>query len=180
GDLREIAYDGAQARLRDSRGLQYIACLLANVDRELHVLDLVALAAGGMPELGKPSRMSAGPAMPPLDPRAKEEYRRRLQELHQDLEDAECRNDRGTAEQLRAEIEVIGDELARAVGLGGRDRPVGAGAERARVAVTKRIKDALARIQPVHPSLAEHLRACVTTGHFCAYRPARPTLPWEC
>ena len=47
--------------------------------------------------------------------------------------------------------------------------------ERARKAVTARIKDALARIATVHPALADHLTESISTGSLCAYRPAEPT-----
>jgi hypothetical protein len=60
-------------------------------------------------------------------------------------------------------------ELAAATGLGGRGRLLGDQSERARKAVTARIRDAIARIERLHPALGAHLRASVTTGTFCAY-----------
>ena len=36
--------------------------------------------------------------------------------------------------------------------------------------------DILRRIERVHPGLAEHLRASVTTGTRCAYAPATPVI----
>ena len=66
------------------------------------------------------------------------------------------------------------DQLASAVGLGGRDRRTGGSGERARLTVTKRIKDALDRIRRVHPALGEHLAASVRTGLVCKYAPAAP------
>ena len=39
--------------------------------------------------------------------------------------------------------------------------------------VTKRLKDALKRIDEIHPPLGHHLRACVKTGYYCAYTPSR-------
>jgi len=43
--------------------------------------------------------------------------------------------------------------------------------ERARSAVTKRIRDALQKIEKNHPQLGRHLRAQVRTGYECSYRP---------
>ena len=43
--------------------------------------------------------------------------------------------------------------------------------ERARVAVTKRIKAVIRRIGVVHPSLAYHFNASIKTGAYCSYRP---------
>ena len=51
-------------------------------------------------------------------------------------------------------------------------------AERARQAVTARIRDTIRRLRSVHPELAEHLAASVTTGTFCSYRPD-PLVSWS-
>jgi hypothetical protein len=42
--------------------------------------------------------------------------------------------------------------------------------ERARKAVTARIRDAIKRITDVHPPLGAHLAIAVATGVFCTYR----------
>jgi len=41
--------------------------------------------------------------------------------------------------------------------------------ERARLMVSKRIKDVIARIRRAHPELARHLAARIRTGHTCIY-----------
>jgi hypothetical protein len=64
--------------------------------------------------------------------------------------------------------------LAAAYGLGGRVRRLGDPAERARTTVTARIRDTLRRIDTVHPALGAHLRATVSTGRSCVYRPEPP------
>lgn len=52
-------------------------------------------------------------------------------------------------------------------------------AERARSAVSKRIRDAVRRVQVHHPTLGYHLRAGVTTGASCMYVPdPQCPLPW--
>lgn len=43
--------------------------------------------------------------------------------------------------------------------------------ERARLAVTQRVKAALKRIAAVHPALGRHLKRSIKTGTFCAYVP---------
>jgi hypothetical protein len=62
-------------------------------------------------------------------------------------------------------------ELAAAVGLGGRDRRAASDAERARLAVTQRVKAAIKRISGLHPGLGRHLGMSVKTGTFCVYTP---------
>jgi predicted ATPase len=67
------------------------------------------------------------------------------------------------------------DLLARAaLGLGGRVRRSGSAAERARTAVTARVRDAIRRISEAHPELGRHLERSVRTGTFCVYEPDRP------
>ena len=49
--------------------------------------------------------------------------------------------------------------------------------ERARKAVTARIRDAIRRIEAVHPELGAHLDRSVITGTSCRYDPVDP-LVW--
>ena len=71
-------------------------------------------------------------------------------------------------------------ELARAVGLGGRDRRAASHAERARLNVTRAIRAAMANLARVHPSLGRHLAATVRTGRYCAYTPdPRAPITWQ-
>jgi hypothetical protein len=113
-----------------------------------------------------------------IDARARSAYRQRLAELEAELGEAERWRDEGRAARLRDEVNSLTRELSAAFGLGGRPRRVGDPSERARKAVANRIRDALARIQPNHPSLAQHLANAIRTGTFCIYTPERP-LTWE-
>jgi hypothetical protein len=70
------------------------------------------------------------------------------------------------------------DELTAALGLGGRARTTGGSAERARSAVTQRVRATIRRIDGVHPRLGRHLRAAVRTGTFCSYTPEEP-VRWQ-
>jgi hypothetical protein len=175
GDYWSTVFEGRTARLRDSKGLQYLARLLADPGRELHVLSLVAIArdrAGNMNNPTDPGfATDAGDAGELLDARAKETYRRRLAEIGEDIEQALALGDVTRAAQAEAEHDVLMRELARAVGLGGRDRRVGSASERARSAITRAIRQALARVREHHPSLGEHLDRTIRTGTYCAYLP---------
>lgn len=167
GEYWTVVYGGQTIRLRDAKGLQTLAELLRNPGREFHATDLMAF---GGPELG-----SAGA---PLDARAKLEYQRRLTDLREELAEAERFGDGGRASRAREEIEALAEQLAAGVGLGGRDRPVASHAERARVAVTQRLKTTIAKIRESQPSLARHLAASVKTGAFCSYDP-EPRVTWD-
>jgi hypothetical protein len=70
---------------------------------------------------------------------------------------------------------MISEQLTATVGLGGRDRHAASDAQRARLAVTKRIKAALVKIRDANPDLAQHLGTAITTGYFCSYAPKADT-----
>jgi non-specific serine/threonine protein kinase len=172
GDYWTIAYHGPAARLRHTVGLGHLARLLGNPGRELHALDLAAGAAARGERDG-----DAGAV---LDEQAKAAYRRRLDELTGELEEAEAWADPERAARARAEVDALTRQLAGAVGLGGRDRRLPSAAERARVNVTKAIRTAIRRIAEHDPALAEHLTRTVRTGTFCVYAADPATPPrWE-
>ena len=119
-------------------------------------------------------RPDPGDAGELLDRQARDSYQRRLEDLRDTLAEAESLGDGHRAARAREEIELLGDELSRAVGLGGRDRRAGAAAERARVAVQRRVRDAIRRIEEAMPEVGRHLQWAVRTGAFCSYRPHGP------
>jgi CheY-like chemotaxis protein len=175
GELWTLAYEGAAFRLRDTKGLHYIAALLREPGRERHALDL----AGPDVTDGGP-RGAAGDAGPVLDPAAKAQYRARLEELAEEIREAEQHNDRERAARAQDEREMLVEQLAGAVGLGGRDRKAASDAERARVNVTRAIKAVLDRIAEHSPALGQHFAATLRTGQFCSYVPdPRTPIRWE-
>jgi hypothetical protein len=172
GDVWTVAFSGRTVRMRDAKGMRYLSCLLSDPGRELHAIDLVATVAGaGEGERKEIENDAASDAGAMLDPRAKAEYRSRLEDLRSELDEAESNGDIGRAELFKDEIDAIAQELARAVGLGGRDRRSSAGAEKARVNVTRAVRAAIKRLTEEHPELAAHLAATVHTGTFCQYSP---------
>ncbi len=166
GEFWSLSYDGATVRLKDAKGLADLATLLAMPGREVHVLDLVSRESGTGPREGDLGEQ--------IDPQARAAYRTRLAELEDEIDAASVDSDRGRLEQATAERDFLVSELAGALGLGGRARRTGDPAERARKAVSTRIKLAIDRVGRVHPTLAAHLRNSVRTGVFCSYQPERP------
>jgi len=176
GEFWTVAFEGAAFRLRDSKGLHYIAALLRQPGRELHSLDLAGSRA---PSEGQPVH-GGSDAGPILDPQAKAQYRARLDELEEELREAEQWNDRERVSRANEERELLAHELAAAVGLGGRDRKAASDSERARLNVTRAIKAVLDRIAEHSPALAQHFEATLRTGTFCSYVPdPRSPLRWE-
>ena len=109
-------------------------------------------------------------ADPVLDDRAKVAFKSRLDDLAGEIDDADAAGSAERAETLRSERDALIHELAAAAGLGGRDRRLGDETERARKTVSARVRDALSKIERVHPELAAHLRAA------CGWEPSVPTL----
>jgi hypothetical protein len=163
GELWSLTCNGRVARLKGGRSMSTLARLIANPDRDFHVLDLVG---GDAVDLGDAGEV--------LDDRARDSYQRRLEDLRETLAEAESMADDERARRARAEIELLGAELARGFGLGGRQRRASAPAERARVAVQRRVRDAIRRIGESLPEVGRHLDWAVKTGSYCAYRPRGP------
>ncbi len=160
GDVWAVTWSARSAfRVKHGKGMEYLEHLLRNPGREVYVL---ALAGGGEgPE-------DAGAI---LDERAKQAYRRRADDLQDQLAEAERLGDRGRAARAREELEVLAEQLAAAVGLGGRDRKAASNLERARINVQRRIKDAIRHIAEHDPALGRYLDATVRTGTYCVYKP---------
>jgi hypothetical protein len=171
GDYWTLGYGEATGRVRDMKGLHYIAELLRHPDREFHVLDLVQGTEGRAQGADGHTLETRSVGLEVLDAPAKAAYQRRLTELREELEEAEEFHDAGRATRAREEIEAITEHLAAAVGLGGRDRLAASDAERARSAVTQAIKTALRRIRQRLPALADDLERHIKTGTYCAYAP---------
>jgi hypothetical protein len=190
GEYWTVAYEGAVVRLRDSKGLRCLAVLLTSPGRELAAVELEAgvsstpaaaletARATGSVELD--ARPDLGDAGALLDARARAEYRARVEELRAEIDEAESFNDPGRASRAREELEFVTAELARAVGLGGRDRHAASHAERARLNVTRAIRASLRALARAHPPLGEHLSHTIRTGRFCSYSPdPRAPITWE-
>ncbi|MEX2159918.1 MAG: transcriptional regulator [Dehalococcoidia bacterium] len=176
GDYWSVVFEGHTVRLRDLKGLHYLARLLADPGREFHALDLMAAErdrAGNFSRIAETGlsftrEMDAGAL---LDGPAKEAYRRRLAEIEEDIEEARAMGDPERAAQADTERDFIVRELSRAFGLGGRDRRAGSASERARVSVTRAVRQAMARIRQHNSPLGEHLDRAIRTGTYCAYLP---------
>jgi len=115
-----------------------------------------------------------------LDATAKAAYKARLGELQAELDEADRFNDPVRAANARQEMDFLVGELARAVGLGGRDRRAASHAERARLNATRAIRAAMANVAWANPTLGRHLSATIRTGRYCSYTPdPRAPINWE-
>ncbi len=162
GDMWRVSYRGRTAYVRDTKGMHDLAALLNSPGTDLPALTL----AGGPAAY----QAHASAAEPILDRVALHAYRRRLDELDEDVAQAREHNDLARQRRADDERERLLTELRRATRPDGRSRTMAnAAAERARKAVTARIRDAMRRISDAHPELGEHLDRAVRTGTSCRY-----------
>jgi hypothetical protein len=111
GEYWTIVYEGTLFRLRDSKGLRYLAYLLSHPGERVPAAELAVVESGLLEAEGGL-----------VNPRS------------------------SATGNLQSAID-----------------------ERARVAVTKRIKASVTKIGVLHPALAAHLSTRVKTGYFCVY-----------
>jgi tetratricopeptide (TPR) repeat protein len=183
GEYWTIEFGSEAFRLRDSKGMAYLAALLRSPGTEAHALDLAGRGQGSGSRGLDPSASLDSDALsgtgPILDAAAKAAYAERLRNIRAELAEAVQWNDAERVAGLQEEERFLAHELAAAMGLGGRDRVVGSAAERARVSVTRAIRSALDRIAAQSPRLGDHLRATIRTGTYCSYVPdPRAPIEW--
>jgi hypothetical protein len=158
---------GRSFRLKDVRGLGMIAALVSRPDCEIHAVDLATDPDAGAGE----GAIDLGDAGEVIDLRARETYKKRIVELREELDEAESWKDGARAARIRGELEALTQQIAAAVGIGGRERRTGSAAERARVTVQRRVREAIKKIAEQDAALGRHLDVSVRTGTFCAYEP---------
>lgn len=161
GGVWTISWQHESGTLPHRKGLADIATLVARRGREVSALEL----AGG------PSVSGVGTdAM--TDLQSLDAYRRRLDDLDAEIDAADRDADLGRSELLEVEREQLLAELRRVTGLGGRIRSNSNDpTERARKAVSGRIRDAIGRLAEITPELAAHLDRSIRTGLRCSYAP---------
>ncbi|MEJ2641007.1 MAG: hypothetical protein P8010_15665 [Desulfosarcinaceae bacterium] len=157
----QMTFEGQTIQMPEVKGFIDIARLLAAPDEEIHCAEL----------MGTPDSLSE--SAPLLDEKARRAYEARIRDLQAEIHEAEEMNDLGRAERLNAEFDQLTDHLTKSLGLGKRSRRLDADTDRARAAVTWRIRNAIRKIKTAHPSLANHLNHAIRTGTFCSYAPEK-------
>jgi hypothetical protein len=175
GDVWLIRYSGTALRVKDARGVHYLAALLAAPGRQLHVLQLAGVGRSSVAAVGGDGRAPISALGATIDDapdaRARGQYAARVDELRASLEEAERFGDLGRAELLRVELDQLMAELSARF----RSRAHGHGpAEAARKAVTKALRTEIGRLLAKHPPLGRHLRQAMRMGTVCVYAPPQP------
>lgn len=157
--LWHITYEGSTVQLAEVKGFHDLVQLLSNPGKEFHCTVL----------MGNPD--SSGYKEAVIDEKARRSYEERIRELKEEIADAEAMHDLGRAENANVELDQLVEHLSKALGLGKKVRETNLPAERARAAVTWRIRNAIKKIETLHPALGRHLTNSIQTGAFCSYTP---------
>lgn len=156
-----VTFGRRATKVAHSVGMEYLATLIDAPGVEFAAIQL---ASGN-------HLVVSGSQQPVLDDDARQAYRRRVEDLGAEIEEAEAYCDVERATRARLELDRLMDELARVTGLGGRERRFGDEAERARTSVQKAIKRALDRIHVADAVIGRELARRVVTGGHCVYLP---------
>ncbi len=164
-EMCHIGFDDKEISLKSGKGLYDIQKLLKHPEEPIHSMELmgVGLFASGDNRLDKKSITT---------------YKEKVNEIKSEMEEAEALGDYFRLEKLEEDYEQILGELSAGLGLSGKARKTGGSAEKARAAVTWRIRHVISKIELLHPHLGKHLSNSIKTGNFCVYRPERK-MDWQ-
>ena len=189
GDYWTLKFGSDQpVRLKNSVGLVYIHHLIQHPGYEFPVLMLVqqtrGVAAVGRTTTAAEAKDadlslddSSGMGQL-LDDQALQEYRERIKDLQEDIDEAERNNNSEAAANAREEKQELEAAISGSLGLGGRARPVGSRQEKARHSVSEAIHRALKNIRTLDSHLGNHLTNSINTGVRVSYSP-EPAVDWH-
>jgi TolB-like protein/tetratricopeptide (TPR) repeat protein len=156
----KVSYDGALVQVPELKGFYDLQKLLIEPRQLFHCAELMGSRIDG-----KGEKL--------IDDKARKMYQDKILELQNDMHIAEQHSDYSQVERLQGEYDQLIDHLSKSLGLKGKSRETGGTVEKARSAITWRIRNAIARIEQYHPPLGAHLANAVKTGTLCSYQPER-------
>ncbi len=157
-DFWRMSFEGTDVRLTEVKGFNDLRKLLENPGQPIHCAELMGTAIGTARQ-------------PLIDDKARAAYQQKIKDLQQDISVAEQDNNLGVLENLQHEYDQLLEHLSSSLGLSGKVRQAGNPIEKARSAVTWRIRNAISKIEKAHPALGKHLAHSINTGTFCSYEP---------
>jgi predicted ATPase len=164
GDVCEFTYAGQSTTIRASKGVEDLIRLIEGEGGEVHCLDLID-AVVEEPTTGEV-----------IDAEARRSYEQRIRDLQTEIDEAEDNGDYARSYKHQAELDALIEHLTAALGQGQRTRLAAGSAERARSAVTHRIRGTIRLLGRMHPVLGRHLTHAIKTGTYCSYQPEHPTV----
>jgi tetratricopeptide (TPR) repeat protein len=160
----KLSFDGYMVQAPEVKGFYDIEKMLTQPHQLFHCAELMGSTLN-----------SQGEKL--IDEKARKKYQEKILDLQSDLEEAEKLSDFARVEKLQEEYDQLIAHLSQSLNLKGRIKETGSTVEKARSAVTWRIRNAIARIEQCHPMLGAHLSNAIKTGTLCSYKPDR-SIPW--
>ena len=161
----ELEFNNQNIQIKDAKGLHTIYKLLQNPYKDFHCLDLMD------------SKVKEN-SVQTIDHKAKSAYLNRIRELQLEIDEAESFNQLEKIATLREEYDSILDHLSNSLSISGKARKIESTSEKARSAITWRIRNTIKKINQSHEDLASHLSSSLKTGTFCSYKPSKE-MYWE-
>jgi predicted ATPase len=165
-DVVEFAFDGRTVAVRATKGINDIVRLIEAAGTEVHASDLAGASV---------DQSSTGDV---IDAVARRQYEDRIRELQSEIDEAESNSDFERAYRHQVEFDSLIEHLTAALGHANRTRRGADTAERARSAVTHRVRHGIRQLERAHPRLGRHLTHAVRTGTWFAYEPEQ-NLIWD-
>lgn len=172
GEGWQLRFAGHEVQwLRPAIGYAYLRELLEFPNRRFSVSQLLVAVHGDKAVLP----LSDGGK--DLDAQAKKAYAIRLQELDEELEEAQKMNDIGVAKNLGNERAQLLEQVKKA-GFRGTAKRSNSDLNNIRNSVCNAINRALTTIKKYEPSAFDHLKPAISTGFSIVYQPFE-TVPWS-
>ena len=159
-DFWDLSYDGIGVQLAEVKGFYDLKKLLKHPGQPIHCAELMGTTINTSKQ-------------PVIDEKARQAYQEKIKNLQQQITQADQNNDLGVLSNLQEEYDKLLEHLSSSLGLSGKIRQAGNPIEKARSAVTWRIRNAISKIEKAHPKLGKHLSHAINTGTFCSYDPEK-------
>ena len=156
----KFSYEGSVVQMSEIKGFYDLRKLLMQPGQVFHCSELMGSTLD-----------NSGEKL--IDEKARKAYQNKILEIQSEMEEAELLSDFAGLKRLNEEYDQMIEHLSHSLGLKGRIRETGSTVEKARSAVTWRIRSAIARIEQHHPFLGGHLSNAIKTGTLCSYKPDR-------
>jgi TolB-like protein len=156
----KLAYDGCVVQVPEVKGFYDIHKMLREPRQLFHCAEMMGTTLNG-----KGEKL--------IDEKARKQYQQKILDLQSEIQEAEDSSNFTGVEKLQEEYDQLIEYLSKSLGLKGKTRETGSTIEKARSALTWRIRNAVARIEQYHPMLGAHLSNAIKTGILCSYQPDR-------
>ena len=157
----QISFEGKRVFIPEVKGFVDMAKLIETPEKEYHCTSLFGAGVMSMAE-------------PVFDDKAKQSYKKKIEDLQEEIKLCEDHSNFERAAELQQEYSELVDHLSISLGIGGKTRKANDPMDKIRSAVTWRIRNAIQKIEKSHPALGKHFTNSIKTGLFCSYCPEKP------